>query len=100
MKELQYVCDLCQTYLTEINENDDNIMGTYIRAKLHMFDAEKQKDRHKIVELTSKMLQIEPYFKRHIYTAVSVYYYFKMWTNVVSLFEHIKDVICEPYSEE
>lgn len=46
------------------------------------------------------MLEIEPYFKRHIYTAISVYSRFKMWTDIVSLFEHIKDVIYEPYSVE
>lgn len=100
IQDLEYVCSLCQTYLMEINENDDNIIETYIRTKMCILDDEDQIERHKIIELTSKMLQIEPYFKRHVCTAISVYFSFKMWPNIVSLFEYIKDVIYELYSVE
>lgn len=100
IQELKYVCNLCQTYLTETNENDDNIIETYILTKMRIFDVKDRIERNKIVELTTKMLEIEPYFKRHIYTAASVYFHLEMWKKVISLFEYIKDVIYEPYSVE
>lgn len=96
----QKVCNACQTYLAEYNENDDNIIEIYVRSQLKLLDAKDKTGRQRIAELTAKMLQIEPFFKRHIYTAASVYYRFEMWNDIVSLFERIKDVIYEPYSLE
>ncbi len=100
IQKLQQVCVLCQSYLAEINKNDDNVIEIYVRSKMCLLDEKNPSDRNQIIELTSRMLEIEPYFKRHIYTAISVYSRFKMWTDIVSLFEHIKDVIYEPYSVE
>jgi len=97
-KEQRDTCELCLSYLEKTNTNDDNIVNTYIRSRMRMPDCSN--DRDKLIAMSKKLLSIEPFFKRNIYTAVSVYFYFGMWHEIINTFESIKDLIYEPYSIE
>lgn len=100
LQDMHYLCELCLEYLKKVNQNDDNIMEIYILTKMRLLDGNNQKDRDEILNFTRKMIDVEPYFKRHIYTAVLVYFNLSKWDELVSLFENIKEIIYEPYSDE
>lgn len=99
-KKYSEVCDLCLSYLKESNPYDDDVIEKYIISKMKTLNKPNQCECDELINLTWKMLKIEPFYRKHIYIAIQVFYHFSKWNDICELFNQIRGLFYEIYSIE
>lgn len=65
-----------------------------------MLNNPNQSECDELVNITWKMLKIEPFYRKHIYIAIQVFYHFSKWNDICELFNQIRGLFYEIYSIE
>lgn len=94
------VVDLSREYLEKFNPFNDTIMENYINASICLTNYKKQVDESYLLEITNRMIEVEPFLKSHLYLAMEVFNWFKLYKKIIDLFESFKNIIYEPFSNQ
>ena len=86
-------------FLDKYNPYNDTIMEKYIIATIKLSNFKKPIDKDYTLELTKRMLMIEPFLKSHIRVAMEIFHGFNMHRDVITLFESFENIIYEPFSD-
>lgn len=92
--------ELSREYLENFNHFNDTIMENYIKASICLINYKKQVDKDFLLEITNRMIEVEPFLKSHLYKALEILNWLKQYKEIIDMFESFNTIIYEPFSNQ